>query len=691
MAYIRGSNPIWSFVDLTGRQFDDTYYMFVLENDLPYIPATVYQTPDGTPWTNPIQFLANGTLPDNIYFDPGTDTDPIVYRLEFRQGNTQADPLIYLVENYIPGVGTGDLPDIGFTTDNQITNAQFSVVNFYNPTTITSASNLSLQFAPGWTLDLTASGTGTVTLTQQKFNNTTQSSSNASYGIEINISGWGAAVLKQRFNGNGMLWANKQVSCAVTAEIASGANANISAQVIDSNATVLGQVLPLTTVTGMLQEYTGHALFPASTNPNTPPAAYIEFQVILPTTVDIVLTSFQLVAGDLPLEYSYEQDTIERQIDHTFHYWQPDLNFKPISSYLVGWDFIVNPMQFFNATAQAVGANKSYYAFDQTIFFQTANSAFTFLQNDKGFIDISAAATSQLAIIQYLDSAVANDIFYDALINGLSVFLEVGASVAQKFTVSLWFNNNTIGTGMTTNDSLVTALDANGYPTVSSGWTEIKLATLDKAQGTLSGGTAINQNAFANFMNSNAYVNGESFAIVIGTDSITMGNSIVLKSISLVPGGIATPPAPQTEDEVLRECQYYYETSFAPGNGITATKVNSRFAPATASGAGTVNLKSLSFSLNYLVPKRIAPGALTLYSGVSTTSNKILGNINLSSGVQSAEGNLSDGWTLNNNDPQTAIFIKNSTNTITSTSTAGTLYDAYITYQYTADARLGLY
>src|ERR1043165_9402102 len=124
MSFVRGSNPIWSEVDLTGHQFDDTFYLFVLQNDLPYLPATVYHNPDGSvPWTNPIQFLANGTLPVDIFFDTGSTGNPAFYRLEFRQGPTQADPLIYLVENYNPGSG-GDSPpvSVGFSTDNQISN-----------------------------------------------------------------------------------------------------------------------------------------------------------------------------------------------------------------------------------------------------------------------------------------------------------------------------------------------------------------------------------------------------------------------------------------------------------------------------------------------------------------------------------------------------------------------------------------
>jgi len=43
---IRGANPIWAEFDLEGNLFDDTFYLYVLQNTLPYLPATVYHDPD---------------------------------------------------------------------------------------------------------------------------------------------------------------------------------------------------------------------------------------------------------------------------------------------------------------------------------------------------------------------------------------------------------------------------------------------------------------------------------------------------------------------------------------------------------------------------------------------------------------------------------------------------------------------
>ena len=312
---IRGANPIWSEVDLQGKLFDDTFYLFVLENTIPYAPATVYHDPDlNVPWTQPIRFLANGTLPIDIYFE-----SDVVYRLEFRQGPTQQDPLIYEVNNYVAGEGGSTPVDtIAFSSSNQVTNPQFALISLQNPVTITGTDPAPIEVAPGWFLIL--AGTGSVTITQVPLNNSNINPSNAPYALRLTMSGWtaGSAILRQRFFQNGMLWANKIVSTAVTAFI-NGAPQSITANLVDSNGSLLGTVLPLTTVNEAWNEYTGYAQLPATTNPNTPPAAYIDYQLFLPSNIDIYVTSFQLVVQDLPVEPSFEQDSINRQIDHTYN------------------------------------------------------------------------------------------------------------------------------------------------------------------------------------------------------------------------------------------------------------------------------------------------------------------------------------------------------------------------------------
>ena len=316
--YVRGSNPIWSMVDLTGHQFDDTFYMFVLENTIPYIPASVYHSVSGGPWDNPIQFLANGTLPVDIYWDPDK-----VYRLEFRQGNTQSDPLIYLVENYSPGNG-GDTPvdTTASATTNQITNPQFSLISFTSPLTLTSVTDPApIQIGPGWFLNL--SGTGSVTIERVALSSTQSNPTNAPYALRLTMSGWsGTPYLSQRFNQNGMLWSTftqpRYVSSSITARI-QGSPQSINAQLYDSMGNALTTVLPSTVITDSYNEFTGTGLMPTTDNTDTPPAAWIEYRLFLPTNVDIFLTSFQLVTSNSINQFQYLQDSIERQIDYTYH------------------------------------------------------------------------------------------------------------------------------------------------------------------------------------------------------------------------------------------------------------------------------------------------------------------------------------------------------------------------------------
>ncbi len=352
---IRGSNPIWFEVDLQGKLFDDTFYLFVLENTIPYIPATVYHDPDLTiPWTNPIRFLANGTLPVDIYYEGDT-----VYRLEYRQGPTQQDPLIYEVNNYVPGSGGSTPVDtIAFASSNQITNPQFALTTLQNPVTITGTDPDLIEIAPGWTLSL--AGTGSVTITRVALTSSNINPSNAPYAIQLTMSGWTAdsVILRQRFQQNGMLWASKIVSTAVTARL-EGSPQSISANLIDSNNSVVGNVMPLTPINESWNEYTGYAQLPATTNPDTPPAAYLDYELLLPSNIDIYLTSFQLVVQDLPVQPSFEQDSINRQIDHSYNYAYPIV---PVGAFIDFGGFVV-PEHYYLCDGSAKDRVRNYLLF----------------------------------------------------------------------------------------------------------------------------------------------------------------------------------------------------------------------------------------------------------------------------------------------------------------------------------------
>lgn len=331
---IRGANPIWSEVDLSGKQFDDSFYLWVLKNEIPYIPARVYHDPNlAVAWTQPIRFLANGTLPTDIFFE-----SEVVYRLEFRQNDgltvpTQQDALIYLVENYIAGQGSlTPIDTVGFSSSNQITNPQFALIS--HPSGFTwNGGTVNIGVGPGWVLDLV--GTGTATISQVPLNNANENPSNAPYALRLELSGWDVdgVKLRQRFVQNGMLWSNKIVSTAITARV-QGVSVTIGARLIDSNGVTVATILPFdTVVNSSFSEPKGHDSVNATTNPNIPPSAYVDYVLSLPSSVDIYLTSIQVVVQDTIAEPPFEQDSINRQIDHTYNTAYPIIPVGAIIDY----------------------------------------------------------------------------------------------------------------------------------------------------------------------------------------------------------------------------------------------------------------------------------------------------------------------------------------------------------------------
>lgn len=574
---IRGFNPIWSEVDLTGKQFDSTFYLYTLQNVIPYIPSPVYHDVElNVPWTDPIQFLANGTLPVDVYFVPDT-----IYRLEFRQNNglappSQADALIYEVNNYVPNSGgITPIDTVALASSNQISNPQFALFDF--PSTFTyvgGASSLPtpgfINIGPDWVLNL--AGTGSITVTQVPLTSLNANSSNAPYALRLQMSGWtnNSVTLRQRFFQNGMLWANQFVSNALTAAIGSD-SVNVgplNATIVDSNSTLSINILSVPRLSTALTEYRGVGQLPDSLNTDIPPDAYIDYLLAIPSNIDIYLTSFQIVVESEPLEPNFIQDSINRQIDQTFHDFKPGLEYKPIPSYLIGWDFPLNPSQLGSTqAASAIGANKSKYVWDQTIIFQSANSGVGVTRGTSGELVLTAAATTQMAVVQYLDATAARKI----LNAPICVNVSAKANVDTLVTVSLWYTTDAslpnVATG--TNNSIVLTLDADGLPATRNGtWSKVP-KLVGSEQITIGTNSTTNFNDYAmtgwDMQGIAACNTATFFAIVIGTASVTVAGTVLFDSVSLQSGSIATRAAPQAISEVLSECQYYYQKSFLPG------------------------------------------------------------------------------------------------------------------------------
>lgn len=525
----------------------------------------------GTP-----QYLGTDFIPFTWpYLGSPTDTPPsTVVDLYFVQVYSSGAVLQETRSAWPPNVqGSTNPTDTFEGSENAISNPQFVKVLFapnIGASTFTlsvSGTGTETEIAPGWSL--ITSGTDTITLQQLDISDANVDS-NPPYALAIQS---GASItsmkLRQKFNETPRLFANGFVNGSVLAASTGSSALSLTLTYTQSNGSSFAIVTSATTTDNLYSTIQGTKEITPVTSSDAAPTGYSTLDITLPLGSLIKLTSVQLVTvQNASSKTEFLQETVDRQVDHLFHYYKPQLDYKPIPSYLVGWDFVLNPAQPLGSTvaAQAVGANKSYYAWDQTILFQSANSGISTARTSNGNLSLTANNTTQMAVIQYLSASQAQAVFLQAATGNLSVNIRLTSTASQNMTVSLWWSAAAPPlTTMTANNSLVTGLDANGYPTVAAGWTEITRDSLGKAQFSTSAGGAAVDHGFSGFRDTNAQFTGTFFAIVVGTSSITAANALEIISISLVPGLIPTIPAPQSPDEVLRECQYYYQKSFQQG------------------------------------------------------------------------------------------------------------------------------
>lgn len=705
--FVRGSNPLWIFRDLVGQPLNDEYYISFLSNTFPYLPSLVYRDNQGiVPWSDPLQLLPNGGLPDNIYFE-----DDLVYRLEIRHGATQNDQLINTIMNYVPGDSGGNNVDDTGTQDNQISNPQFAFINFISPLTITTSGTYNL--APGW--DIVLTGSGTVTITQLIFTGAqnvlqpdpSQPNSVPPYALRINTNGWTTAILQQRFNGVGAIWYNNFVSASIFARSDSGGGL-ISVNYVPNSGgggTPVPIISNVALTTGATYEIIqGIVALNSSANTTLNNVAYVDIQIALPETGITDISNVQVMGQNVLLPVDFVEipaETLERQQDHLFHYYKPQLAYKPIPSHLIGWDFPINPSQPLGGSvaAQSVGTNKSYYAWDQTILFQTANSAITVSRTGTGALLLTAAATTQIAVIQYLEGYKVREMLNDALAVNLAALSTVNS---VPVTISLWYTSGASLPDMNSNLSLVATLTAAGKPAtfnLAGGvvWKEVPRRNGQDATCTILSNST---DEFLDY-NFNAWdLNGstddrtaEFFAIVIGTASMPITTTLSITSVGLMSGDIATRPAPQSVDEVLRECQYYYEKSYnTTVNPGAASTIGMRYAAQLGidDSGGNIAVITRAFSIEYNTLKRSSTPINTFYSPTGTVN---VVRIRLENGGSAgfADTDLSiSNWTLGAVGQKSVYYFPNNVTPQNVTLAGVSQPEGSILYHFTSDARLGV-
>lgn len=666
-----------------------TFYSDVNRSVLKAIYKQVQQ-PDNTyefvELANPVTLTSIGTFGDddgndiNVYLYPfeGSPADATAGELELYYITVQSSDL---VDQYTREAWPPDAEDSGanintfVATENELTNPQFVEILFTeDPTTAaytySTSGTMEVDVAPGWTL--VTSGTGTVTLKQVQIvdSGTTGTASNPPYALSIASTDLDSILLRQRLEASPRLLYKGFVSGYFAVRTIVAAPVSFEMLYTPSNGSAHIIVDKTTDGTSGWNAISGTVSTAGTASSDTAPDGYVDITVSWEANINIEITSLQIVGVEnVNSSAEFIQQSTAQQENRLFWYYKPQLEFKPIPSYTLGWNFGMNPCQALGTTVAASGsgtANKARYIADQTIAFESVGNVLSYqLFKDAG-LNPSTTGNTQFALIQYLDTYAADELIRTGR---MAVQLKGTASVAINGNVSLWYTTNAAfpSVPLTSNGTTFFSTLTLGVPTtIAAGWFEIERSDLGKASFTL---TPTGQYVF-DFSGWELTPDPGTelyFAIVIGFETYTTANNMQINYCTLCSGDIATSPAAMNEAQTLQGLQYYYQKSFIQGT-VPASSVS---AGATL-GVQTVGATTANNGpfMRFATPMRAIP-IVTLYNPAAAGAE-----------IRNEQRNTDYTGSTTAQISQNGFYTAG-------TSPGGSAVGDLIGIQWTADARLG--
>jgi hypothetical protein len=685
-------------------------------------PKTVFQLSGAPPnytytaMPNPITLSSVGTVQN-----AGGDNEVIYYFPFDDEGNLDRYYVVCRDSNGVeqftreawPNITAADNPiNSDFPIQNQISNAQFTKV-FINENqstvyTVSAATNQIFAFAPNW--DFVISGTGTVTIERIAIAGNDNVATSPPYVLDVTLSGGITdCKLRQRLNVNSGLWASTADAPIFLAGTLIARNEGAGTTGIQMFYVESSGGLPVTIVDAAFdnagyQLLTGvtAAAVPASTNTDLGNEGYIDIYLSFNPSSHVRISSIQVVptldeAGGNFLQYDLNSSNREQAF--MGDYYIPRLNIRPSASLLTAWDFPLNPFQF--AASGNIGATATYIC-DQTIALRGASGAVAYAKDAvTGGLALTTAGTNDaFYLMQYLSGDDAKKILGTPL--SVNVFGYV-TSVSDDVTMRVYlFRAPSTSTIPTLPTSIGTVATSGVFTVAAAGWTEIPRSGLDTATAIL---PAIATNAAINnedndmgftgweLVDSTQIGNTDKFAMVVTFAYADASTVITINSISLIPSNIPARPAPKSFDDVVRQCQYYYEKSYDLGvyagavsnNGLLALGMNPTLA------AGTYGAVPLNFSIIYNTRKRI-PVNPSIYSIGGTLGSVFVQVFHTNALANSGNAALTN-WTQTTSGQTQALFQP--VDLSVAILGAGSVQyaasaDAAIYFHFIADARLGI-
>lgn len=703
-------------------------FVYFFMDDARTVPKPVYELTGAPPnytltaLPNPIVLSSVGTMAD------GSGNDIVVYYYPFDVTGIIAQPYYIVVtdsngnpqftrENW-PGVSEGGAPPIGsspFQMQNQIANPQFTrqLINQNVATTYTvsGATDTVFAFAPDW--DFVISGTGTVTVEIEAQAGNSNIPTSPPYTLNVIVSGGiTGCFLTQTFNSNSGLWSSTldQEIFLSTSIVASNGNAgSVGLNMFYDASSGLGSPINILSVavnSSSYQEYTGGSTsaIPLSNDTNLGSTGFVTVYIAFPSSCNINISSVQVIPvldEDVVETILYDVNSSNRDQALMGDYYIPRLSFKPIPSLLIGWDFPLNPAQ--RGSTQSMTTTPAYM-WDQTICASASGTnAVSAGTGRDNFRVATGNANSAFYMLQYLSGSQVKKLL------GTTLSSNVNAAVfgtSDTVTVGVHLYRGSSSAIIPTLPTTIGTIATNGtFTLTASNWTEIPRSNIPSAQATLKLAVVdsdINSGVDYGFsgwevIDNTGLEDTAYFAIVVTYAYTLSGTAIVIESTSLVPGDIPTRPAPQTYDEVLRECRYYYEQSYVsgtvPGTITTVGQLTMPFA--FVLNSNQYILMATSFTLPYQT-KRAVP-TVAFYAPDSATPAQIQASF-IRNGANNAGTNTPCHIAMSNYSVSSQsvdrIYMLSGTSApsgISTISISSNLAAEGIAYMhYTADARLGI-
>ncbi len=671
-----------------------------------------------TQMANPVVLSAIGTFEDSLdnptipYFYP-YDADGNVELYYIRvTSSTDVPQFTRQAQPYITGGGDSTVTS---AFENEISNPQFSEVLFDTQTAATyvysfnAVSQEVVPLAPDWDLVVTSPGAGTVTVSQITPVGSLNILTNPGTILSITSAGLTRLRLRQRLYGSPNLWGSGNLAASFVAKTFSGSSTALTLYYSQSDGTVVDQVLVSATLpsSGEYEAYPGSAAIPASDSTQDFPDAYVDIEFDIPLSIQVAITSVMIaMTGEAIVDnIIYDQETQNRQIDHLFHYYKPQLEFKPIPSLLTAWDFPMNPAQI-GETAGVLSSTVTMtttaaYVWDQTITKTVVgNIAVVRSSVFGGFQATTANNGEAFYMAQYLDGNQAKEILGNRLAVNIQAFRsQTGGAVTCK--VDLFCAPSTASFPVLP-FGLGNIGAAGDFTLTAANWVEIPRGNEGVASGTLStvttaDYTSVNDAVDLKFngweLDTSADIaDVNKFAIVVTFSCPTTGTVVTAQSIGLMKGDIATRPAPQTPNAVLVDCQYYYEKTYAPSITPGTTSAGGcLYAEQLGAHSGGNNLVyPRGFGWPFKAPKRTTAPVIQFYSPVSGTAAAVRIYLR-NAGAAVTDADLTSGrWTQAFLSATGVSYLANSVGGEVTTVGADTVPEGYVQFHYTIDGRLGV-